>query len=122
VVFGDGSQQYDFIFVGDVAKANICAMKADITGECYNVGRGIGTSIKQLSELLLKLTESKLAIKYEPAGQTFVTNRIGSIEKAQREIDFKWTVDLEEGMKRLIEWRKTHKDVVDKKRKAAGIK
>jgi UDP-glucose 4-epimerase len=86
------------------------------------VGRGIGTSIKELSELLLKLTGSKLTIKYEPAGQTFVTNRIGSIEKAQREIGFKWTVDLEEGMKRLIEWRKTHKDVVDKKRKAAGIK
>jgi UDP-glucose 4-epimerase len=122
VVFGDGSQQYDFIFVGDVAKSNICAMKADVTGECYNVGRGIGTSIKELSELLLKLTGSKLTIKYEPAGQTFVTNRIGSIEKAQREIGFKWTVDLEEGMKRLIEWRKTHKDVVDKKRKAAGIK
>jgi len=122
VVFGDGSQQYDFIYVGDVAKANICAMKADVTGECYNVGRGIGTSIKELSELLLKLTGSKLTIKYEPAGQTFVTNRIGSIEKAQREINFKWTVGLEEGMKRLIEWRKTHKEVVDRKRKAAGIR
>lgn len=121
VVFGDGSQQYDFIYVGDVAKANVCAMQAETTGQCYNVGRGIGTSIKELSELLLRLTGSKLKIKYEPAGQTFVTNRIGSIDKAEKEISFKWGVDLEEGMKRLIEWRKTHKESVDKKRKAAGV-
>lgn len=120
VLFGDGSQQYDFIYVGDVANANICAMKSETTGQCYNVGRGIGTSIKELSELLLRLTGSKLEIKYEPAGQTFVTNRVGSIEKAEKEIGFKWSVDLEEGMKRLIEWRKTHKEAVDKKRKAAG--
>jgi len=43
VVFGDGSQQYDFIYVGDVARANVLAMQADTTGENYNVGRGIGT-------------------------------------------------------------------------------
>ncbi len=122
VVYGDGSQQYDFIYVGDIAKANICAMKADTSGECYNVGRGIGTSIKELSELLLKLTGSKLKIKYEPGGQTFVTNRIGSIEKAEKELNFKWSVDLEEGMKRLIDWRGNHKDAVERKRKAAGIR
>ena len=122
VVYGDGSQQYDFIYVGDVAKANVCAMQSDVTGECYNVGRGIGTSIKELTELLLKLTGSKLKIKYEPAGQTFVTNRIGSIDKALKDTKFKWTVDLEEGMKRLIEWRNSHKEAVDKRRKAAGIK
>ncbi len=119
IVFGDGSQQYDFISVGDVAKANICAMKAETSGECYNVGRGIGTSIKELSELLLRLTDSKLSIKYEPSGQTFVTNRIGSIEKADSDLGFMWQVALEEGMAELIQWRKTHKEAVAKKRNAA---
>lgn len=38
-VYGDGSQQYDFVAVDDVAKSNICAMKSDATGKCYNVGR-----------------------------------------------------------------------------------
>ena len=42
LVFGDGSQQYDFIHVNDVARANILAMQSDSSGECYNVGRGIG--------------------------------------------------------------------------------
>jgi UDP-glucose 4-epimerase len=121
VVFGDGSQQYDFVYVGDVARANICAMEADTTGECYNVGRGIGTSIKELSELLLTLTGSDLQIRYEPAGQTFVTNRIGCPKKAEQEIGYKWTVDLEEGMKNLIEWRKSHKEEVAQRRQAAGL-
>lgn len=42
-VYGDGSQQYDFVDVSDVAHANILAIRADVSGKCYNVGRGIGT-------------------------------------------------------------------------------
>lgn len=121
VVYGDGSQQYDFIYVSDIAKANICAMKSEATGECYNVGRGIGTSIKDLSELLIGLTGTNLKIKYEPAGQTFVTNRIGCPKAAEKDLGFKWTIDLEEGMKRLIEWRNSHKEEVARKRKASGL-
>ena len=108
IVFGDGSQQYDFVDVKDVAAANLCAMSSDKSGECYNVGRGIGTSIKELCELLIELSESDQKIQYEPAGLTFVTNRIGSTEKAEEEIGFKWTVELKEGMQRLIEWRNSH--------------
>lgn len=116
VVYGDGSQQYDFIYVGDIARANIKAMEANVTGKCYNVGRGIGTSIKELTELLLRLTGSKLPIEYKPAGQTFVTNRIGSIAAAERDLGFHWTVDLEEGMKKLIEWRKSDLQAVNERR------
>jgi UDP-glucose 4-epimerase len=122
VVYGDGSQQYDFVHVNDVASANLCAMQVETTGECYNVGRGIGTSIKELSELLVRLTGSNLQIKYEPAGQTFVTNRIGCPKKAQLDIGFNWKIDLEEGMRSLIEWRTGHKEAVDHRRRAAGIK
>jgi len=121
VVYGDGSQQYDFVYVGDVAKSNLCAMRSDANGQNYNVGRGIGTSIKELSELLLRLTGTKLKLKYEPAGQTFVTNRIGSTLKAEKEIGYQWSVDLEEGMRKLIEWRKNHQEAVDKKRRAGGV-
>ncbi len=77
LVFGDGSQSYDFIYVSDVARANICALKASASDTCYNVGSGIQTSIKQLAEQILDITGSQLNIQYEPAGQTFVTNRIG---------------------------------------------
>jgi len=116
LVYGDGSQQYDFVYVGDVARANICAMRADASGKNYNVGRGIGRSILELTELLLRLTGSTLPIEYQPAGQTFVTNRIGSTAAAARDLGFRWQVDLEEGLQRLIEWRRADRMAVELRR------
>ncbi|HHZ65845.1 MAG TPA: NAD-dependent epimerase/dehydratase family protein [Flavobacteriales bacterium] len=119
LVFGDGSQQYDFVAVEDCARANICAMKADASGECYNVGRGIGTSILELTELLIKLSGKDSEIQYEPEGLTFVTNRVGSIEKAEKDLGYKWTIDLEDGMQRLIDWRNSHIQELEDRRKKA---
>ncbi len=116
-LYGDGSQAYDFVYVGDCAKANVCAMKADTTDEFYNVGTGIRTSIKELAELILKVTNSNLSVQYEPAGLTFVKNRIGCPKKAAEQIGFKSTVSLENGLKKLIEWRKTHIEQVEMRRK-----
>jgi UDP-glucose 4-epimerase len=106
VVYGDGSQAYDFIHVRDIARANVCALKSNATDRFYNVGTGLKTSIKELCELLLKLADSDLGIHYEPAGQTFVTNRVGSTENAKREIGFSASIGLQEGFKTLIEWRR----------------
>ena len=108
VVYGDGSQTYDFIYVQDVAKANICALKSQATDAFFNVGSGTQTSIKELAEMILKVTGSDLKIHYEPAGQTFVTNRIGDPNAAINDMGFKYSVELEEGLNKLIEWRNSH--------------
>lgn len=119
IVFGDGSQAYDFIAVSDVARANVCALRSDVPFGMYNVGRGIKTSIKELTELILKITGSDLPIQYEPAGQTFVTNRVGDPIAAEKDLGFTWTVGLEDGLRQLIEWRTSHKEQVEQRRKAA---
>jgi UDP-glucose 4-epimerase len=116
VVYGDGQQAYDFIYVTDTARANVCALKSDVPFGFYNVGRGIKTTIKELTELILKIAESNLTIEYEPAGQTFVTNRVGDPVAAEKDLGFKWSVDLEEGLRGLIEWRKSYMQKVAKKR------
>ncbi len=116
-VFGDGAQAYDFVEVSDVARANICALKSEAPFGLYNVGRGVKTSIRELAELLLSLRGSDLEIEYQPAGRTFVTNRVGSTEAAERDLGFKWSVDLREGMQRLVEWRRNHRDTVELSRK-----
>lgn len=121
VVYGDGSQAYDFVYVGDCARANVLAMAADATDAFYNVGTGIRTTIGELAELILELTGSPLKVQYEPAGITFVKNRIGSPTKAQNEIGFTAKTNLREGLERLIEWRDTHKAEVEQRRVAAGI-
>ena len=118
VVYGDGSQAYDFIYVGDAARANVCALKSDVPFGFYNVGRGIKTSIKELTELILKINGSDLPIQYEPAGQTFVTNRVGDPSAAERDLNFKWKVDLEEGLKELIKWRRSHIEEVEARKRA----
>ena len=116
VVYGDGSQAYDFIYVADTARANVCALKSSVPFGFYNVGRGIKTSIRELTDLILKITESNLPIQYEPAGQTFVTNRVGDPEAAKRDLGFQWAVGLEDGLRRLIEWRRTHMAEVQQRR------
>ncbi len=111
VIYGDGSQAYDFVYVGDVAKANIAALKASSTNEFYNVGAGTQTTLKELAELILKITGSTQKIKYEPAAQSFVTNRIGSTKKATADLDFTAKIKLEDGLKKLIQWRNQDKSL-----------
>ena len=108
-VFGDGSQSYDFIHVADVARANVCALKSEVPFGAYNVGRGIKTSIRELAELLLELTNSELSLEYLPGGETFVTNRVGCPKAAEKDLGFRWKIDLSEGMQSLLEWRAAHK-------------
>ena len=120
VVYGDGSQAYDFIYVRDCARANVCAAKANTKDTFYNVGKGVRTSIKELTELILEITKSDQNIQYEAAGLTFVKNRVGCPKKAKREIGFEAQVELREGLERLIAWRATHKEEVAARRAAAG--
>jgi len=110
LIFGDGSQSYDFIYVEDAAAANICALKAETVDEFYNVGMGVKTSIMELTQLILEITRSSLKPQFEPAGKTFVTHRVGSSEKAARDLGFKAEVGLREGLEKLIAWRRTHKE------------
>jgi UDP-glucose 4-epimerase len=105
VIFGDGSQVYDFIHVADVARANVLGMKADCADENFNIGMGIGTSINELVALLLELTGSSLKPDYRAEAQSFVTHRIGSIEKAERLLGFRATLPLREGMQSVVDWR-----------------
>lgn len=121
VVYGDGSQAYDFIYVGDCARANVCAMKSDSTDVFYNVGTGIKTTIKELAELILEVTGSDLEIQYEPGGKTFVKNRVGCPQKASMGMSFQSKVELKAGLQKLIEWRNSHKEAVVQRRRKAGI-
>jgi UDP-glucose 4-epimerase len=116
VLYGDGSQAYDFVYVGDCATANVCAMKADTVDRFYNVGTGIRTSIKEIAELVLEITGSDAGIRYEPEGVSFVKNRVGSPERASSEIGFDAQVPLEQGLRELVAWRAAHKDEVEARR------
>jgi UDP-glucose 4-epimerase len=119
-IFGDGSEAFDFIAVEDCACANLCAIKADSVDRFYNVGTGKRTSLKQVAEMLLKLTGSNQPIRYVPRSDaTLVRNRVGSAARANAEIGFAAAIALEQGLGRLISWRRTHIDTVARKRARA---
>ena len=109
IINGDGSQAYDFIYVEDVARCNVDALKSDMNFGMYNVGTEVQTSIKQLCDLILEMKKSKLEVIYKPYSQddarSMVQNRIGSRVKAENEIGFKYKYTLDEGLQKLIDWR-----------------
>lgn len=122
-ILGDGTEAFDFVSVRDCGRANVCAMKADTTDRFYNVGTGTRTSLKELAEMLIRLTGCKHPIKYAPRSQaTLVRNRIGSPVRAEKEIGFTATVPLEQGLQELISWRRSHIEQVERRRAAVGIK
>jgi UDP-glucose 4-epimerase len=120
-ILGDGSEAFDFVAVEDCGYANLCAMKANTMDRFYNVGTGKRTSLKELAQMLLHLTGSNQQIKYAPRSQaTLVRNRIGSPSRARDEIGFTARIPLEEGLRRLIEWRKAHISEVRMRRARAA--
>lgn len=107
VIFGDGSQAYDFVHAADCARANILAMKSDATDVSLNVGTGIKTTIKELVDVLLEETGGEIEPEYRPDEQMFVTHRVGSTEQAEELIGFKAQLPYREGLRSVIEWRRS---------------
>ena len=109
VINGDGSQAYDFIYVEDIARCNVLAAKSPVEFGFYNVGTQVQTSIKQLCDTILDLKSSPLQVQYKPYApddaRQFVQNRIGSTEKAEKELGFKFKYSVKEGLQKLIDWR-----------------
>jgi UDP-glucose 4-epimerase len=106
IIFGDGTQAYDFVHVNDVARANILALKSDATDEFFNVGMGVKTSIDELVARLIEITGTNVRPEYRPQEQMFVTHRVGSTEKAERMLEFRARITLDEGLRSVVEWRR----------------
>jgi len=112
LIFGDGTQSMDFVFVGDVARANVLAAQSDVTEEVFNVGTGIQTSLSELCDLLLQLTGSSLRPERREARQVAnVQARRAGVEKAARLLGFRADVCLQDGLQELIRWRQSAKGV-----------
>ena len=106
IIFGDGSQSYDFVHVLDVARANLLALKSDATDTFFNVGIGVKTTINELVHRLLEATGSDLQPEYRPQEQMFVTHRVGSTGKAEKLLGFRAQIGLDEGLRSVVEWRR----------------
>lgn len=102
-ITGDGEQTRDFTYVGDIARANVLALKSDRIG-IYNVGTGVPTSINTVHEFLTEIIHYDQQPTYvpRPVGEVIATYLDSS--KAERELGWKAEVPLEEGLRRTVEW------------------
>jgi UDP-glucose 4-epimerase len=106
LIFGDGTQAMDFIYVDDVARANLLAAQSGVTDEVFNIGTGTQTSLYELCNLLLALTGSQLRPEYKPPRAVgHVQVRRAAVDKAARMLNFRYKVSLEQGLKEFLHWR-----------------
>ncbi|MFO0911537.1 MAG: NAD-dependent epimerase/dehydratase family protein [Pirellulales bacterium] len=105
LIYGDGSTTMDFVYVRDVARANVAALQADVTDESFNIGACRETSLRQLLDVLLQVNHSALTPEFRPDNTINpVSRRLADISKAERLLNFRPSVSLEEGLKELSAW------------------
>lgn len=114
LIFGDGKQTVDFVFVEDVARANVMALKTEIVHEAFNIASGTETSLEQTCLLLLDVMGSSLKPKYVPMPddrkKVEVIRRIADISKARTQIGFEAKTSLREGFTKLVNWLDMQRD------------
>jgi UDP-glucose 4-epimerase len=107
-IHGDGKATMDFVFVDDIARANLLAMQSDRIDDVYNVASGTETSLLELWEALQRATGSRPMLPefHPPRKVNPVPRRLADTCRASNEIGFTAKVDLESGLRRLAEWRR----------------
>jgi UDP-glucose 4-epimerase len=106
IIFGDGSQTMDFVYVKDVARCNLQAMASDVTDQVFNVGSGSETSLLELCRMLCKETgHAEIEPAFAPVRTVNpVTRRLAATEGARDALGFQAHIGLREGLNELIEW------------------
>jgi UDP-glucose 4-epimerase len=111
LILGDGQQTMDFVYIGDVARANVLALESDVADDVFNIASGIETSLKDLAAALLRVMDSRLRPEYGPERKVNpVSRRLADTSKAARLLGFRAEVGLEQGLVRLVEWWRATRD------------
>jgi UDP-glucose 4-epimerase len=105
LILGDGSQTMDFVYIEDIARANLAAAASDVSDEVFNVASGVETSLNDLAKALLRVMGSGLQPEYGPERSVNpVARRLADTNAARERLGFEATVGLEEGLGRLVAW------------------
>lgn len=113
LILGDGQTTMDFVYIDDVARANVLGLKSDVSDEVFNVASGVETSLNDLARALMRVMGKEMAPEYgPPRGVNAVPRRLADTTKAEQMLGFKAQVDLDEGLRRLVAWWRANKEHV----------
>jgi UDP-glucose 4-epimerase len=102
-VYGNGDQTRDFVYVKDLARANLAALQSELTGAC-NVGTGVQTTLLDLIESLIKITNKTPAVSHEPAREGDIKYSLANVSRMNRELGINAKTGIAEGLKALIDY------------------
>jgi UDP-glucose 4-epimerase len=110
LIFGDGQQTMDFVYIKDIARSNILAAKSDVTDEVFNVASGVESSLNDLAYSLAKVMGSDLKPEYGVERKVnSVQRRLSDVSKAKQLIGFEAETSLEDGLRELVSWWQAEK-------------
>ena len=104
MIYGDGGQTRDFVYVGDCARANILAVTMDHQPGIYNIGWGRPTSINEIFSSLAKITGYSQSVQYGPAKVGETRSIYLNASKAKKDLGWTPTTNLEDGLKKTVEY------------------
>jgi len=105
-IFGNGSQVRDFIFVEDIAQANLSAMLSKINFGFFNIGTGKTTSILQLAKFLIKLYNLEIFPEFLDPLNGDVQKSQADIKKSQKLLNWTYKIEIEEGLEKMVKLKK----------------
>jgi UDP-glucose 4-epimerase len=114
LILGTGEQTMDFVYIDDVARANVLALASEATDEVFNIASGVETSLNDLAYTLLRVMNSDLKPEYGPERTINpVSRRLADTRKASRLLAFSSQYSLEEGLRHLVEWWELNKSALE---------
>jgi nucleoside-diphosphate-sugar epimerase len=109
VIFGNGEQTRDFVFVRDVVQANILAATGDsAAGEVFNVGTGKAVSVKSLWSLISRMAGNEIEPTYAPARAGDIMHSLAGTTKGHERLQFQASISLDEGLSQTFDWYRSH--------------
>ena len=103
---GDGSQFRDFVYVEDVANANIMSMDSNISHEFFNVGTNTSITILDLAKIIIKFSEQNIEPIFGPSLKGDVEKTVANIDLIEEKIGWKPTIFLEKWINEIISMKK----------------
>ena len=105
VIFGDGTQQRDFVSVHDVTRATLLALESDLDLETFNVGSGRGTSVNEVARLLISILQPHVEPLYESSRPGEIRHSVADISRIRDLLGFEPQENLADGIAEVIRWK-----------------
>ena len=119
LIFGDGKQTRDFVYVKDVVQANLLAMQSIKTGT-FNIGSGESVDLNTLARTLAEIMEVNIPPLYEKPRSGDIRDSVSDITAAKKSLGYRTGYSLDRGLAETIMWFRDHEPGIHRQGRLTG--